>query len=346
VPLPALRFIPLEGDLAELVRHLPAAPGVGQLLRGPDHHNLLLAPASNLRRWAADHLGLGEPPPPGRRPKTDLSGVATSIGWARTTSPFAQRLLYERLIAPLVPASERRELKPPAFLHLDPSERFPRLTVRGPGDETAGLYGPFRHRRAAEKARDAVNRLFGLRPCELVFEPAPDLPLGLGCLYAQVRSCAAPCLLRIGESDYRALAARAARWLSDPASRSDGPDVVAPVVEEVTTSRGVVVAAGRREIELYPVRAGRVLEDAATTATPDQLDAAVFGLRWPQGRSGDDWSWLLAWMATPRGRRSYVPARAAETSPGGLAEAIRGALPRRFARPTAGDNVGSSRGEA
>jgi excinuclease ABC subunit C len=345
VPLPELRFVPLKGDLPELVRKLPAAPGVGQL-RGPDHHNLLLAPASNLRRWAADHLGLGEPPPPGRRPRTNLRGVATSIGWARTTSPFAQRLLYERLVAPLVPLSERRDLKPPAFLHLDPSERFPRVTVRGPAEEGAGSYGPFRHRRAAEKARDRVNRLFGLRPCELVFEPAPDLPLGLGCLYAQVRSCAAPCLSRIGEADYRALAARAARWLSDPASRSDDPDVIAPAVEEVATSRGVVVGAGRREIELYPVCAGRVLEDAAATSTPDELDAAVSRLRWPPPSPGDDWSWLLAWIATPRGRGSYIPVRAAETSPGGLTEMIRVALPRRFARPAAGGNVGSSRGEA
>jgi hypothetical protein len=272
--------------------------------------------------------------------------VAESIGWVRTTSPFAQRLLYERLIAPLVPLSKRRDLKPPSFLHIDPSERFPRVTVRGPTGETAGLYGPFRQRRTAEKARDAVNRLFGLRPCELVFQPAPDLPEGLGCLYAQVRSCTAPCLSRIGEVDYRALAARAAHWLSNPARRSGEPEVVGPTVEEVATARGVVVGAGRKEIELYPVCAGRVAEEEARSTTPRELEEALARLQWRRVPGGDDWPWLLAWTATPRGRGSYVPVRAVESSVGGLAEAIRATLPRRFARPAAGGNVEPSRGEA
>jgi hypothetical protein len=248
-------------------------------------------------------------------------------------------------MAPLVPPSQRRDLKPPSFLHLDPSERFPRVTVRDAADETAGLYGPFRHRRSAEKARDAVNRLFRLRPCDFVFEPAPDLPLGLGCLYAQVGSCAAPCLVRIDETEYQALTARVARWLSHPANRTEDSDAVGRSVEEVATSRAVVVGAGRREIELYPASAGRVFEDAVVTTTPDELDAALNGLQWPKAPPGDDWPWLLAWIATPRGRGSYVPLRDAETSPGGLAQAIRSALPRRFARPAAGDNVERSRGE-
>jgi hypothetical protein len=272
--------------------------------------------------------------------------VATSLGWARTTSPFAQRLLYERLMAPLVPLSKRRDLKAASFLHLDPTARFPRVTVRDTAPEMAGLYGPFRRRREAEKARDAVNRLFGLRPCDFVFEPDPDLELGLGCVYAQVRSCVAPCLARIGEAEYRTLAARVARWLSDPASRSENPNAVAPTVEAAATSRAVVVGAGRREIELYPVRAGRVLEDAVAETSPGDLEGALEGLQWPEAPPGHDWPWLLTWLATPRGRGSYVPLRSASLSSGGLVEAVRAALPRRFARPPADGNVGSSRGEA
>ena len=56
----------------------------------------------------------------------------------------------------------------------------------------------------------------------------------------------------------------------------------------------------------------------------------------------DDWPWLAAWIFGPRGRGSYVSARAA---PGWL-EGIRAALPRRFAPPAAGGNVDASQGEA
>ena len=206
--LPALAFVPLSGDAAGAVARVPAAAG-----RGPDPRDRRgrassWPSASNLRR-----LGRLAPRPrqaaprPGRRPKTNLAGLATAIGWVEADAPFRQRLLYERLASPLVPLSARRDLKPPVFLHLDPAQRFPRVTVRGADGGPRGLFGPFRDRRAAEKARDALHRLFPLRPCDYAFEPDPALPLGLGCLYAQVRSCAAPCLARVGEEEYRALAA-------------------------------------------------------------------------------------------------------------------------------------------
>jgi hypothetical protein len=344
MPLPALTFLPLQADLEGCVARVPAAPGVGQLL-GADGRHLLLAPAANLRGWAASHLGLGKPPPPGRRPKTNLATIATSVGWARTSSPFAQRLLYERLAAPLIPLSARRDLKPPAFLHLDPGDRFPRVAVRSGEQGRVGLFGPLRNRSAAEKARDTVNHLFPLRPCDYTFEPDPDLPLGVGCLYAQVRSCAAPCLARVSEEGYRALAARAVGWLSDPAARTGAPETVPATVEGVEAARGLVIGVGRVEVELYPVRAGRVLEAAAVVTPPIDLEAAVTRLEWPGGQGPDDWPWLVGWLASARGRGSYVSLRATRDH-AGLAAAIRAVLPARFAPPSADGNVGASQGEA
>ena len=344
MPLPDLTVARLEADPAEVLARVPAAPGVGQLL-GPDGGTLLLAPAANLRRWAGAHLGRGKPPAPGRRPKTNLSGIATSLAWARTANPFAQRLLYERLAARLIPLAERRDLKPPGFVHLDPDQRFPRLTVSGTDRGTAGLFGPFRNRRAAEKARDVVNRLFGLRPCDYTFEPDPSLPLGLGCLYAQVRSCAAPCLSRVSEEDYRALAARAAAWLGDPAHRDDAPSAVPTTVRRMQGALAVVVGAGRKEVGLYPVREGRVLDDASVTVAPDEIEAAAAGLEWPTVGGADDWPWLAAWIASSRGRGTYVPVQDRDDREG-LAAAIRSALPPRFAGPSGGGNVGHSRGGA
>ena len=173
--LPALAFVPLAGDAAPAVSRVPAAPGVGQIL-GPGGTSLLLAPASNLRRWAAAHLGLGKPAAPGRRPKTNLAGLATAIGWAEVDAPFRQRLLYERLVAPLVPLSSRRELKPPAFLHLDPAQRFPRVTVRAAAENEAALFGPFGDRRAAGRRATRCTASFPCAPATMRSNRTPHCP--------------------------------------------------------------------------------------------------------------------------------------------------------------------------
>jgi hypothetical protein len=340
VSLPALAFVPLSGDAAGAVARVPTAAGVGQIL-GPEGKSLLLARASNLRRWAGAHLGLGRPPAPGRHPSTDLAGLATAIGWVEADAPFRQRLLYERLASPLVPLSARRDLKPPVFLHLDPAQRFPRITVREADGGPGGLFGPFRDRRGAEKARDAAHRLFRLRPCDYAFSPDPALPLGLGCLYAQVRSCAAPCLARVGEEEYRALAARAAAWLAEPSARGDAPPAVPPTVSAVDAARAVVVDAGRTQIGLYPVRAGRVLEKAAVLVPPSGLEKAAAALVWPEPEGPGDWPWLAAWLRSPKGRASYVLARGDTAT---LTAALRAALPARFAGPLRGGNVEAAQG--
>jgi hypothetical protein len=316
---------------------------VGQIL-GPEGRSLLLATASNLRRWAASHLGLGRPPAPGRRPRTSLAGIATAVGWAEADGPFRQRLLYERLAAPLVPLSARRDLKPPVFLHLDPAERFPRVAVGGAPAGPGSLFGPFRDRRAAERARDALHRLFPLRPCDFAFDPDPALPLGLGCLYAQVRSCAAPCLARVGEEEYRALASRAAAWLADPEARPGAPPDV-PAVVAAGGRRAVIVDAGRKEIGLYPVQGGRVLDDAASTVPPADLDRAIARLEWPDAAGPDDWPWLAAWLRSARGRASYVLVRE-PADRAALVEAVHEALPPRFAARARGDNLEATQGGA
>ena len=346
MPLPALARVALAGEAGPALAQVPAAPGIGQIL-GPDERSLVLAPTPNLRRWAASQLGLGRPrTSPGarkRRPKTNLAGIATAIAWVETDGAFRRRLVYERLVAPLVPLSARRDLKPPAFLHLDPSERFPRVTVCGAG--AGPLYGPFRDRRAAEKARDALQRLIPLRPCEYRFEPDPALPLGLGCLYAQVRSCAAPCLQRVSEDEYRALAARAAGWLADPSRRADAPPAVPATVTAAASGRAVIVDGGRRSVGLFPVRGGRVLDAAALEVPPEELEAAVERLAWPEAGPPDDWPWLAAWLCSPKGRSSLVVVDESR-SPAELHAAVRAALPKPFARLAAGGNVGTTREEA
>jgi len=342
----ALARTRLAGDAAAALQGVPAAPGVGQLLAEGGRH-LLIGVASNLRRWAASHLGLARPRPAAagraRRPRTSLAGLATEVAWVEAEGAFRQRLLYERLAARHVAPASRRDRKPPFFVHLDARERFPRASVRPLG--AGALYGPFRDRRAAEKARGALQRAFPLRPCEYEFEPDPALPLGLGCLYAQVRSCAAPCLARVGEGAYREIARSAAAWLADPRLRGDEAAAL-PAAVAAASGRAVIVdAAGTRAVGLYPLRDGRVLDAAARVVAPSELDAALSGLEWPEPAGDSDWPWLTAWLASPRRRASFVVVPEPRDM-AWLAGRVRAALPRACAAPAPGDNVGRTREEA
>jgi hypothetical protein len=315
---------PLEPDLLAALAVLPARPGVGQIL-GPDAKNLVIGRAANLRRWAGAHLGQGRPAPRGRRPRTDLRPVAKQLSWTATTSAFHQRLVYERLMAEYVKPEVRRDLKPPAYLHLDPGERFPRLSVRGPEADPRNLYGPFRDRRAAARAVDALHKLIPLRPCDFTFEPAGDLALGLACLYAQVRTCAAPCLMRVSEADYRALAARAVALLSRPAGRTaEAAPWAPPWVAAVSGGRGLVVEKARDAIELYPVREGAVLDEACLRVREEGLAEAVERLRWPAADPPrDDRRWLSAWLHAPKRTGVYLVMDEID-DPRGLAQRIAG----------------------
>lgn len=305
--------VSLQPELAAALAALPPRPGVGEIL-GPDGKNLVIGRAANLRRWAGSHLGQGPPAPKGRRPRTDLRPVATAVRWTETTSAFHQRLVYERLMAEYVKPEARRDLKPPAYIHFDPGERFPRLTVRGSDAHPRNLYGPFRDRKAAARAVDALHRLFPLRPCDYVFEPAPDLALGLGCVYAQVRTCAAPCLVRVSEDQYRALALQAAAFLSEPEGRpAEARPWAPPWVAAVSGSRGLVVERAREATELYPVREGAVMEEASVRVETGRLAEAVESLRWPgPDPPRDDRRWLSAWLHASKRTGQYLVVAEAE----------------------------------
>ena len=302
---PALTLVPLgDGDLPRALEAMPRSPGVGQIL-GPEGRNLVVGRPANLRTWAAGHLGRARPRRAGLRPPTDLSPIATAVAYVETTSTFGQRLAFERVMSRHVPPARRRDLKPAAWIHLDPGERFPRAGVRV-GPPAASSFGPFPGREAAQRAVTALHKRLALRPCDYTFEPDPALPLGLGCVYAQVRTCVAPCLSRVTEDEYRALAARAAALLADPALRGEEDTAWIPSWVAASGARGVVVEEGRSGLELYPVLGGAVLGDRAAPAAPGELEAAMGRLLWDGEPAGDDTPWLLQWLRARRRTGRYV----------------------------------------
>jgi hypothetical protein len=317
-------------DLAATLEAIPPQPGVGQIV-GPEGRNLVIGRAAHLRRWAASHLGAGKPPRKGLRPPTDLRPVAVAVRHAVTTSAFQQRLVYERLMAQYVPLSKRRDLKPPGFLRLDASERFPRVTVGAAGGDRAALFGPFRDRRAAERALKALHKLFPLRPCDYEFEPEPALALGLGCLYAQVRSCAAPCLQRITEDAYRGLGRDAAAFLARPEQRAAETTAWIPAWVARADAAGLVVEQGSAGLELYAVAGGSVLGHSVATS----VDEALAGLGWSlpsAANQPDDGPWFTSWLCTPRRTGAYLIVDPVER--GALAAAVALVLARETSAKT------------
>jgi hypothetical protein len=200
------------------------------------------------------------------------------------------------------PGIKRRDLKPAVYLRLDPAERFPRVTLEPHTAGHADGFGPFRDRPSAEKASHALHKLYPLRPCDYHFEPDPDWPTGVGCLFAQVKTCAAPCLRRVTEEDYRTLAREAARILDEPWARpSEAAAWLPPFVTRAAT-RALVIEPVRSALELYPVTSGSVGD--AATATVDTLESALSALRWEPGP--DDAPWLTSWIYEKKRRGHYV----------------------------------------
>ena len=280
-----LTTVPLPpGGVDAALALIPAAPGVGQIL-AEGGKNLVIGRPSNLRRWAAGHLGRARPAKqvPGKippRPPTDLTPIAAAVGYVTTASPFGQRLAYERLMARYVPLSKRRDLKAPAYLRIAPENGFPHLVVESTPD--AHVYGPCRDRRAAARARDALYKHFRIRDCDFDFKPAPELPESLAVDVARALE---------GSPEV----ADVPPWIRRPGGRS-------LIVERVKTG-----------LELYPVAGGEVIDDAAVAVAVEGLEPAIDALAWTRATEPrDDTPWLNAWR---HGKRTGVEVPVSDGEP-------------------------------
>jgi hypothetical protein len=309
---PDLETVSLEGGVAAALDALPDAPGIAQLLAGD--RNLLIGRGASVRGFVASRLGRGPQPKPGQRPPLDLSPVATAVRHARTFTEFGQLLAFERLMATWVAAESRPDLKPPFWIHVDLEAPFPRLSCvqKVPGRGRA--FGPFRSRSTAQDAIDRLHGVLPLRPCDYTFEPHPELSLGLGCVFAQVATCAAPCLERITADAYRTLAREAVLRLER------GDDATLGLLPFVSDREGRAVVTEVRAdgtVELYPVHAGHVCEEARVEA--ESIEAAPVPRASARPGAADDWPWLSAWLHGRRRRGQWLREAASRVEPAGPA---------------------------
>lgn len=196
------------GTLANVLGEIPDSPAV--FLLWPRQGAPYLGKTSVLRRRLNRLLR-----PPGEPSRfLNLYAVARRLEYWLAGSPLDASLVFYLLARQHFPDSYREmlRLRPPAYVKLIQSNRFPRTQVTTRlGGARALYYGPFRARAAAEEFESQFLDLFQLRRCQEDLVPSPGHP---GCIYGEMNKCPRPCQQAVSEEEYLAEAERGARYLT------------------------------------------------------------------------------------------------------------------------------------
>jgi DNA polymerase-3 subunit epsilon len=127
-----------------------------------------------------------------RRRMAEMVAIAESVQAVVCTTEIEAEVRELRLIAAHKPPYNRRSKYPERSVWLKLTvEPFPRLSVvTAVRDDGAAYVGPFRHRRLAQAAAEAVYRAVPLRQCT---SRLPARPSGTACVLADLGRCGAPC---------------------------------------------------------------------------------------------------------------------------------------------------------
>jgi excinuclease ABC subunit C len=192
-----IEFFPENSD--DLLRSIPAAPGVFSLRGGDPAAEPYLTRTADLRRRLRRLLAPPEAVDEQGRPvlskRLNLRERVRFIEYTRTGSDFESTLiLYCASRFAFGPEEARRRLRlhAPYFLRTTLSQEHPRVysTNRLNKKSLPESFGPFPSRAAADRYCDAVLDLFLLRRCHEDLEPHPDHP---GCVYGDIKKCMQPC---------------------------------------------------------------------------------------------------------------------------------------------------------
>ncbi len=204
---------------SEILREIPAAPGV-VCLRGADEQSQpYLTRAADVRRRLRRLLDSPDAVDEHGRQvlskRLNLRDRVRWIAWTRTGSEFESTVvLYCAARASFGPAEARRRLRlhAPFVLRMAMANEHPRVYVtnRINKKSLAESYGPFQSRAAAERYCEAVLDLFKLRRCWEDLEVSPDHP---GCAYGEMKMCMEPCKGACSREDYAAEAERVRAFL-------------------------------------------------------------------------------------------------------------------------------------
>jgi len=196
----------LADNSDEILRSIPAAPGVFALRGADPNAEPYLTRAADLRRRMRRLLGPPELAPAANPDSADQGRPVLSkrlnlrervsfIEWTRTGSDFESALVLYCASREAFGAEEARRrlrLYPPYMLRVTMSHEHPRVytTNRLNKRSLAESFGPFPSRAAAERYCDAVLDLFQIRRCYEDLAPYPEHP---GCVYGEMNKCMRPC---------------------------------------------------------------------------------------------------------------------------------------------------------
>jgi len=180
-----------------------------------------------------------------------MVGQTRSLTIVTTNSEAEALLLEAQLIKRYRPPYNvlLRDDKSFPFILLRADHDFPRIMKhRGARRAEGNYYGPFASAGSVNTTINALQKLFLLRSCTDSFFSRRDRP----CLLYQIKRCSAPCVGRIGRSDY------------------------AELVQEAKDFLGGRSSAVQRKIEGQMAEAAAALDFERAAMLRDRLRAATF----------------------------------------------------------------------
>jgi excinuclease ABC subunit C len=191
---------------------IPTDPGV---YRFRDDHGRVVyvgkarSLRSRLNSYFADFASL--------HPRTQsMLQAASSVDWvvvANEVEALALEFTWIKEFDPRFNVKYRDDKSYP-YLAVTVGEAFPRASVvREPKRKGTRYFGPYAHAWAIRETLDELSKVFGVRTCrDGVYRRAAQM--GRPCLLGYIDKCAAPCVGRIDEQDYRERVDDLCRFLS------------------------------------------------------------------------------------------------------------------------------------
>jgi DNA polymerase III subunit epsilon len=181
------RVTPAQRAKRRLADDVPRAAGV-YLFRDGQGHVLYVGTSGNLRARVRSYFTASE----SRKRMAEMVGIAESVETVVCDTEIEAQVRELRLIDAHKPPYNRRSKYPERSVWLKVTvEPFPRLSVvAAVKDDGASYVGPFRSRRTALTAAEAVYRTVPIRQCT---SRLPLTPAGSACVLAELGQCGAPC---------------------------------------------------------------------------------------------------------------------------------------------------------
>lgn len=180
---------------------IPTEPGVYKF-RDADRRVIYVGKAKNLRARLSNYFQDVTQLHPRTR---QMVFNASSVEWTVVASEVEALQLEYTWIKRFDPRYnvKYRDDKTYPVLALSVGEHFPRaFFYRGPRRKGVRYFGPYSHAWAVRETLDLLTRVFPLRTCTKgVFNRQEAL--GRPCLLGYIDKCAAPCVGRISEPEYR-----------------------------------------------------------------------------------------------------------------------------------------------